>query len=426
MQKKIQNIKGMVDILPSQSSLWQWVEHQVEALFASFGYQEIRLPIAEKTELFVRGIGEVTDIVEKEMYTFADRNDDLMTLRPEGTAPCVRACQQHALTDNGQQQRLWYQGSMFRYERPQKGRQRQFHQVGVEAFNLDGASSDAEIILMSYQLWRRLGIDQLVTLEINSMGNLSDRNRFKQALVSYLTPLKDNLDLDSQKRLDTNPLRILDSKDSQTQALLESAPKIRDYLSDESAAHFALLLELLEITGIPYVLNDKLVRGFDYYNDTVFEWTTTYLGAQAAICGGGRYDQLVSQLGGKSTPAVGFALGMERLLLLLSEQRAGSIPHFSVDCYFAIACEGQDYLKAFAIAHHIRAQFPQLKMITHSGGGSLKSQLKKADKSHATYCLIIGSNEIHDNTIVLKPLRTDQAQQTVPLNELNTILEKLI
>ena len=305
----------MVDILPEDTPLWQSMETAALEVLSSYGYAEIRLPIIESTELFARSIGEVTDIVEKEMYSFADRNDDSMTLRPEGTAGCVRAVVQHNLAVTPQ--RLWYMGPMFRYERPQKGRQRQFHQLGVEAFGVATPDQDAELIALSRQLWRRLGVDDALKLEINSIGSASDRARYREALVAYLGDRREHLDEDSQRRLETNPLRILDSKNRDTQAVLDSAPVLSDYLDAETQAEFTELLSQLDALGVAYEVNPRLVRGLDYYNKTVFEWTTEHLGAQSTVCGGGRYDTLVSTFGGKDTPAAGFAVGLERLILLM-------------------------------------------------------------------------------------------------------------
>ncbi len=425
MAKGLKNIKGMVDLLPQDTPLWQHIEAKINHVLSSFGYQEIRLPIVEYTDLFKRSIGEVTDIVEKEMYTFADRNDESLTLRPEGTASCVRAAMQHAMLDNSQVQRLWYQGPMFRYERPQKGRQRQFHQVGVETFNMAGAQVDAELILLSHKLWRSLGVDAHVRLELNTIGSLADRNRYKADLVAYLSAHKDQLDEDSQRRLDTNPLRILDSKADATQALLDNAPNLHDYLSEASLKHFSFLKAMLDKAEIPYTVNPRLVRGLDYYNDTVFEWITDALGAQGTVCGGGRYDGLVEQLGGKPVPAFGFALGMERLALLLLETGAFLKERQQTDIYAAVVCEPEGYVTAFGWLNQLREQFPNLRLMTDCSSGSFKSQLKKADKSGATYALVIGSNELESETVNLKPLRDDAEQKTVPLSELSDTVRQL-
>lgn len=412
MALTVKNIKGMPDILPGQTALWQYVESQLRAVLNAYAYQEIRMPVVEPTDLFKRSIGEVTDIVEKEMYTFADRNGDLMTLRPEGTAGCVRAVCQNGLVDNQAQQRLWYQGPMFRYERPQKGRQRQFHQLGVETFGIASADIDAELIIMAYRLWQKLGISDALTLEINSIGSQTSRQAFKEALVDYLTPLKDQLDEDSKRRLDTNPMRILDAKAPQTQALLVGAPALEDYLDEESKAHFTTLCSLLESQGIAYTINRQLVRGLDYYNKTVFEWTTEHLGAQATVCAGGRYDGLVEQLGGKPTAAVGFAIGLERLCLLLESLQAAPESLNSIDAYFVVAGDEHVSLQAFTLGEQIRNRYPNAKIHLHCGGGSLKSQMKKADKSGAKIAIILGSNELEQQMVTLKDLRQSQTEQS--------------
>lgn len=414
--KKIQAIRGMNDLLPNESALWQYLESSVSACLQSYGYKEIRFPLLEKTELFKRSIGEVTDIVEKEMYTFADRNDESLTLRPEGTASCVRACEEHGLLYN-QTQRLWYTGPMFRYERPQKGRLRQFHQIGVEAFGFNGPDIDAELLLITARLWNILGLTDDVTLEINSLGTTESRARYKQALVDYLTTVKDQLDADSQRRLDTNPLRILDSKSPETQALLANAPVLSDYLCDDSREHFEGLKAILDTAGIAYRVNTRLVRGLDYYGYTVFEWVTDKLGAQGTVCAGGRYNGLVEQLGGKATPAVGFAMGVERLILLLQtlDKIPGSISD-KPNIYIAVAGDYQAY--ALTVAEQLREHFPQLRCLTHCGGGSIKSQMKKADKSQAELALVIGEDEVSKKEVTIKYLREDKPQQTVTLAEL--------
>lgn len=414
--KKIQAIRGMNDLLPDDSALWQYLESSVAACLQSYGYKEIRFPLLEKTELFKRSIGEVTDIVEKEMYTFADRNDESLTLRPEGTASCVRACEEHGLLYN-QTQRLWYTGPMFRYERPQKGRLRQFHQIGVEAFGLQGPDIDAELLLMTARLWRILGLSDDVTLEINSLGTTESRARYKQALVDYLNTVKASLDTDSQRRLDTNPLRILDSKSAETQALLSNAPVLSDYLCDESRDHFEELKAILDTAGIAYRVNTRLVRGLDYYGYTVFEWVTDKLGAQGTVCAGGRYNGLVEQLGGKATPGVGFAMGVERLILLL--QTLNKIPtsiKSNPDIYIAVVGDSQAY--ALTVSEQLREHFPLLRCQTHCGGGSIKSQMKKADKSQAPLALVIGEDEASKQVVTIKYLRVDKSQQTVTLAEL--------
>ena len=384
----------MVDILPEDTPLWQSMETAALEVLSSYGYAEIRLPIIEPTDLFARSIGEVTDIVEKEMYSFADRNDDSMTLRPEGTAGCVRAVVQHNLAVTPQ--RLWYMGPMFRYERPQKGRQRQFHQLGVEAFGVATPDQDAELIALSRQLWRRLGVDDALQLEINSIGSAADRARYREALVGYLGQHRDRLDEDSQRRLETNPLRILDSKSPDTQAVLDSAPVLSDYLDAETQAEFAELLSQLDALGIAYVVNPRLVRGLDYYNKTVFEWTTEHLGAQSTVCGGGRYDTLVSTFGGKETPAAGFAVGLERLILLM--QALDITVSAPADLYIVTADENA-YRHSLPRLDALRRQFPDLDV-----------------------ALVYGDAEVANNQVTLKPLRAEAEQQTIADAELESFL----
>ena len=398
----------MVDILPEDTPLWQSMETAALEVLSSYGYAEIRLPIIEPTDLFARSIGEVTDIVEKEMYSFADRNDDSMTLRPEGTAGCVRAVVQHNLAVTPQ--RLWYMGPMFRYERPQKGRQRQFHQLGVEAFAVATPDQDAELIALSRQLWRRLGVDDALQLQINSIGSATDRARYREALVGYLGQHRDRLDEDSQRRLETNPLRILDSKSPETQAVLDSAPVLSDYLDAETQ---------LDALGIAYVVNPRLVRGLDYYNKTVFEWTTEHLGAQSTVCGGGRYDTLVSTFGGKQTPAAGFAVGLERLILLM--QAVDITVSAPADLYIVTADENA-YRHSLPRLDALRRQFPDLDMVQHLGGGSFKSQFKRADKSGAAWALVYGDAEVANSQVTLKPLRVEAEQQTIADAELESFL----
>lgn len=406
----------MNDILPEDSPLWQYLESTVATLLARYGYREIRFPILEQTELFKRSIGEVTDIVEKEMYTFEDRNGDSLTLRPEGTASCVRACDQNGLLHN-QVQRLWYAGPMFRHERPQKGRLRQFHQIGVETFGLNGPDIDAELILLSARLWQHLGISDALTLELNSIGNSESRGRYRQALVDYLSQYKDQLDADSQRRLDTNPMRILDSKVPETQALLSDAPLLSDYLDDASKAHFDGLCARLDAAGLSYTLNPKLVRGLDYYGLTVFEWTTTALGAQGTVCAGGRYDGLVQQLGGKATPAVGFAMGLERLCLLLETLEALPESKPLADVYIIAngeACE----IRALSLAESLRDALPAVKVVLNCGGGSFKSQFKKADKSGAAVAVVLGEDELANEQVTVKVLRGEPNQQQLAISDL--------
>lgn len=425
MAKKIQAIRGMNDILPEQTPVWQYFEETVKELLGSYGYREIRMPIVEQTALFQRSIGEVTDIVEKEMYTFEDRNGDSLTLRPEGTASCVRACEEHGLLYN-QSQRLWYIGPMFRHERPQKGRYRQFHQVGVETYGIESADIDAEVIMLSARLWQQLGLSEHVTLQLNTLGSNEARARYRDALVEYLSQHQEQLDEDSQRRLHTNPLRVLDSKDANTQALLVNAPQLHDYLDDESREHFAQLRSILDAAGITYEINQRLVRGLDYYCKTVFEWVTDKLGAQGTVCAGGRYDGLVEQLGGKPTPAVGFAMGIERLILLIETlELIPEVVYQTLDAYLCPMGEGTAQA-ALVLADKLRNELGWLRLQTHCGGGSFKSQLKRADKSGARFALILGEEELAQNTIAVKDLRLDNAQITLTHTELaNWLAEQL-
>ena len=410
----------MNDILPDQTPVWQFLETQVKAVLGQYGYSELRMPIVEQTDLFKRSIGEVTDIVEKEMYTFSDRNGDSLTLRPEGTASCVRACEEHGLIFN-QVQRLWYMGPMFRHERPQKGRYRQFHQIGVETFGMQGPDIDAELIVMTARLWRQLGLDSAVTLHLNTLGSAADRARFKADLVEYLAARVDQLDADSQRRLSTNPLRILDSKDAKTQALLDDAPHFHDYIDEESREHFERLCALLDQAGVEYQVNARLVRGLDYYGKTVFEWITDELGAQGTVCAGGRYDGLVEQLGGRATPAVGFAMGVERLILLL--ETLGKIPpavHQQVDVY-AMAMGDEAFAQLFGLVEALRNE-TALRVQLHCGGGSFKSQMKKADRSGAQVALLLGDDECRAGVVTVKPLREALEQRQVPWAQLTQTL----
>ena len=408
---KIQSIRGMNDLLPEHSAIWQYVEATLARMLAAYSYREIRFPILEKTDLFRRAVGEVTDIVEKEMYSFDDRNGDRLSLRPEGTAGCVRACIQNGLLHN-QTQRLWYTGPMFRHERPQKGRLRQFHQIGVEAFGLAGPDIDAELLLLTARLWRELNIDQALELQINSLGTAEERATYRQALVAYLDGYKNDLDEDSQRRLSTNPLRILDSKNPDTQLLLKNAPALNDFLGAESKQHFEQICAVLDNAGVSYVINPKLVRGLDYYSQTVFEWVTTSLGAQGTICAGGRYDSLVELLGGKPCSAVGLAIGLERLIMLLDE--LGAVPDSvdqQVDMY--LVAVGDESYQAMQLAEQLRTALPAIRIETHCGGGSFKSQIKKADKSGAAVAIILGEDELSSNTVQVKFLRQERPQETV-------------
>ncbi|ANC04923.1 MULTISPECIES: histidine--tRNA ligase [Pseudomonas] len=412
MSKSLQAIRGMNDILPEQSPLWRYFEGTVAGLLDGYGYSQIRTPIVEFTELFKRSIGEVTDIVEKEMYTFQD-NKDSLTLRPEGTAACVRAVLEHGIIGNGQVQKLWYVGPMFRHERPQLGRYRQFHQIGVEVFNLAGPDIDAELIMLTWRLWARLGIQDAVTLELNSLGTSEARARYRDALVEFLSERIDQLDDDSKRRLQSNPLRILDSKNEGTQAALVGAPKLEEYLDEESRVHFEGVKARLDAAGIPFVINTKLVRGLDYYSKTVFEWVTDKLGAQGTVCAGGRYDGLVEQMGGKPTAGVGFAMGIERLLLLI--ETLGKVPESisrTLDVYLCAFGE-QAELAGLKISEQLRDRLPGLRLAVNAGGGNFKNQFKKADKSGALFALILGDDELAQQVVGFKPLRGQGEQQNI-------------
>ena len=412
--QSIQAIRGMHDILPEQSPRWQYAEKIIREVLASYCYQEIRLPIVEKTELFKRSIGEVTDIVEKEMYTFNDRNNDSLTLRPEGTAGCLRACLEHGLLHN-QVHRLWYCGPMFRHERPQKGRYRQFYQLGVETYGMSGPDIDAEIILLTDRMWTKLGIRDKVKLELNTLGTTEERLVYREKLVDYFKQHIELLDEDSLRRLETNPLRILDSKNRDMKQLIQNAPELMDFMGEDSRNHFETLTQTLDGLGINYQLNTRLVRGLDYYGKTVFEWVTDDLGAQGTICAGGRYDGLIEQLGGKENYAVGFAMGMERLLLLMEQLENVTIER-SVDVYMIrVGLEAEK--EGMRLAEKIRDQVDGIKLQVNCGGGSFKSQFKKADKSGAEYAIIIGDDEVSRGEVSLKPLRSDQEQKNMTQNE---------
>jgi histidyl-tRNA synthetase len=413
----------MNDCLPSETGLWQFVESTIRQVVASYGYQEIRTPIVESTDLFKRSIGEVTDIVEKEMYTFADRNSDSLTLRPEGTACVVRAGNEHGLLYN-QQQRLWYIGQMFRHERPQKGRYRQFHQFGVEVFGLAGPDIDAEVILLSARLWEKFGISQNVTLEINSLGSTEARASYKEQLVAFLKTRESELDEDSLRRLQTNPLRVLDSKNPQVQKTIKDAPQLIDCLDEESAKHFQGLCERLDNLGIKYRVNPALVRGLDYYNRTVFEWVTDSLGSQGTVCAGGRYDGLVEQLGGKATQGVGFAMGLERLVLMLQTLKLDKDLASVVDIYVTAMDESVE-LYARQVSEKLRDALPQIKLMNHCGGGNFKKQMKRADQSGASIAFIIGQDEMETQQVAVKYLREKQPQEIVSINELTHFTQKL-
>ena len=417
---KIQSLRGMHDLLPGNSKIWQYLEKTVADVLSRYSYQEIRFPILEQTELFKRSVGEATDIVEKEMYSFEDRNGDQLSLRPEGTAGCVRACTEHGLLHN-QTQRLWYSGPMFRHERPQKGRQRQFHQIGVEAFGLNGPDIDAELLLLTANLWKTLKIDSVVKLQINSLGTSTDRAHYRDKLVSYLMIHRDDLDEDSQRRLETNPMRILDSKNPEVQKIVDGAPQLNDFIDDDSRQHFEQLCGILDAAKVSYEINPRLVRGLDYYSKTVFEWVTDSLGAQGTICAGGRYDGLVEQLGGKPCPGVGFAMGIERLVLLLDELKVvpDSVAQ-TVDIY--LLAVGDVSNAAAVLADNLRNDCPSLRIESHCGGGSFKSQIKKADKSGAAVALILGEQEVSSSTVGVKYLRQEHIQETVVQDSLATLL----
>jgi histidyl-tRNA synthetase len=417
---KIQAIRGMHDILPEQAQLWRTVENRIIAIIQSYNYQEIRLPILEKTKLFSRSIGEYTDIVYKEMYTFPDRNKDSLTLRPEGTAGCVRAGLEHGLFHK-QIQKLWYIGPMFRHERPQQGRQRQFNQIGIEAFGLDGPDIDAEIIMLTARIWRVLNLDN-VRLELNTLGTMNSRQKYREILTDYFSAQKKRLDDDSLRRLETNPLRILDSKNPDMQDLIRAAPFIQDYLDKESAHHFAELCNILGNGGVDYSINNRLVRGLDYYSKTVFEWTTNLLGAQGTICAGGRYDDLVEQFGGKPTPAIGCALGLERLIELI--QQAGEPVTAGTLHAYMILVDSKVTGYGFKLAEDLHDTLPALRLMTHCGNGSIKNQFKKADKSGALYALILGPEELANQTVGVKPLRRQADQENIPRTEITAYLKQ--
>ncbi|MEM1142196.1 MAG: histidine--tRNA ligase [Pseudomonadota bacterium] len=419
---RIQSVRGMNDVLPPTSERWNFVENTTSELFEQYGYRELRLPLIESTGLFARSIGEVTDIVEKEMYTFDDRNGESLSLRPEGTAGAVRAVIQHNLLS--MPGRYYYRGPMFRYERPQKGRQRQFYQIGAEVFGHSTPDADAELIIMLSRLWRRLGVRDHVQLELNSLGSPEARASYRASLVDYLAQYEKRLDTDSQRRLSTNPLRILDSKNPDTQELLEGAPVLEEFLDEDSRDDFAKLQDLLAGVGIPYMVNPRLVRGLDYYNKTVFEWVTDSLGAQGTVCAGGRYDGLVEQMGGRATPGVGFAMGLERLLLLI--EACGKYPESRAPDVFVIATVDAAKRSAFAGADTLREQHPELFIVQQLGDGSIKSQLKKANKSGARIALLWGEDEAANGMVTVKPLRGDGDQQTVPMTQLVPLVRDLM
>ena len=423
MSEKLQAIRGMTDILPQETGRWQVIERKIAEILNNYGYQEIRMPILEKTELFARSIGEQTDIVTKEMYSFEDRNGDSLTLRPEGTASCVRAGLEHGLFHN-QTQKLWYMGPMFRHERPQKGRQRQFHQIGVEAFGFAGPDIDAELIMLSARLWRELGLKD-ICLQLNSLGTAQARAGYREILIDYFLQHEKQLDKDSQRRLHTNPLRILDSKNPDIQELINAAPVMKDHLDEQSRLHFEQLLHMLNEAGIRYEINPHLVRGLDYYGQTVFEWVSDQLGAQGTVCAGGRYNGLIERFGGKAVPAFGFALGMERLMALIKINGC-DIELQPLHAYLILSAEDGVTTAGMKLAESLRNQLPQLRLMTHCGGGSFKNQFKRADKSGALFGLILGSDEVKNQTVGFKSLRDKSEQETVSWADIGDILSKNI
>jgi histidyl-tRNA synthetase len=413
MAQILQAIRGMHDVLPEQTPLWQYAEKIIKEVLEAYGYSEIRLPIVEKTELFKRSIGEVTDIVEKEMYTFTDRNGDSLTLRPEGTAGCLRACLEHGLLHN-QLHRLWYYGPMYRHERPQKGRYRQFFQLGVETYGMSGPDIDAELILIIDRLWKRLGIHDKVRLQLNSLGTIAERIVYRESLVDYFQKHLDQLDEDSLRRLKTNPLRILDTKNPAMKQVVANAPELMDYLGEESRNHFNALTATLEDVGIGYDINSRLVRGLDYYSKTVFEWITDELGSQGTICAGGRYDSLIEQLGGKANHAVGFAMGMERVLALM--ETLDNLPLARAVDVYMIRVGDQAEREGMQFAEMIRNEIPGLRLVVGMDGGSFKSQFKKADKTGADYAIILGDDEVSRGEVGVKFLRNGTAQEQTQQN----------
>lgn len=424
MAEKIQAIRGMHDILPDQVFRWQHLDTVLNRLLVGYGYQELRLPVVEKTELFKRSIGEVTDIVEKEMYTFDDRNGDSLTLRPEGTAGCLRACLEHGLLHN-QLQRLWYGGPMFRYERPQKGRYRQFYQVGVETYGMAGPDIDVELIALSHRLWQQLGVRDAVQLELNTLGSAQERSVYRDKLVEYFQGHKDQLDEDSLNRLERNPLRILDSKNPDLKSVIASAPAFSECLEADSRDHFEQITAALDDLAIDYVLNPRLVRGLDYYCNTVFEWTTKHLGAQGTICAGGRYDGLVTQLGGRAIPAVGFAMGLERIILLMEAIAPDKAQPIKPHLYIVRFGEhGERH--GLQLSERLRNAVPDLRLTLNCGGGSAKSQFKRADNSGAAYALIVGDDEVEKNQYGFKALRDGTPQMALTEQVLIERLQQLL
>lgn len=423
MAERIQAVRGMNDVLPEHSAAWRSLERAFAETLRVYGYQEIRFPLVESTHLFKRTIGEITDIVEKEMYTFDDLNGDSLTLRPEGTAGCLRACLEHGLLHN-QQQKLWYHGPMFRHEKPQKGRYRQFTQFGVEAFGIAGVGIELELILICKRLWNALGLSDALKLQVNTLGTLPERQAYRQTLIDYFKPHYDLLDEDSKRRLNRSPMRILDSKNPHLQTLIAGAPKLIDVLGERSRQHFRDVCDGLDALGIAYTVNPFLVRGLDYYGDTVFEWVTEHLGSQATVCAGGRFDMLVEQLGGAPTPAIGFAMGAERLLLLMAALDLSTVVEPGVSV-FLLAANDAALQRAMVLAETLRNEQPWT-VVVNTAGGSFKSQFKKADKSGARLAVILGDDELRDQTVTIKDLRGGDAQKTIPQHELNQYIQSFL
>jgi len=421
--KRIQSIRGMHDVLPPESGVIRAIEHATQNVLQQYGYKEIRMPLLEETELFKRSLGEVTDIVEKEMYTFEDRNGDSLTLRPEGTASCVRAGIQHGFL-YGQPQRLWYCGPFFRHERPQKGRYRQFHQLGVETFGFVGPDIDAELIILSAHMWKKINLPMQPRLEINSLGSSQARKKYREKLIVYLQQHEEKLDKEAKQRLHTNPMRILDSKNPDMQEIIQAAPSLLEHLDAESADHFMQLQNLLSAANIQYTINPRLVRGLDYYSKTVFEWIAEGLGAQATICAGGRYDGLVEKLGGKPCPAAGFAIGLERLASLQVQDGALN-KELSVDAYMVLMGKAAE-IAGLQLANLLRTQLPISSVVTNCGGGSIKSQMKRADKSQARLAFILGEDELQNQNVTVKFLREKRDQEIVSQSDLVAFLENYI
>ena len=421
MTEKLQAVRGMNDILPGESHRWRLLLEVFATCLHQYGYKEIKLPIVENTQLFKRTIGEVTDIVEKEMYTFTDLNGESLTLRPEGTAGCVRACLEHGLLHH-QQQKLWYCGPMFRHEKPQKGRYRQFHQFGVEALGIEGTGIELELIAICQRLWQKLGLQHTIKLEVNTLATIDERKLYREHLIRYFKEHESSLDDDSKKRIEKNPLRILDSKNPAMKALIQQAPKLIDMISEQSRQHFFDFCAGLQTLGIDYIVNPFLVRGLDYYGHTVFEWVTEALGSQGTVCAGGRYDSLVEQIGGKPTPAIGFAIGIERLLLLHETVSNQSLNESRPDVFF-IAVGDEALAQAMKLAENLRDYQDTLQIIVNTAGGSIKSQFKKADKSHARLAVIIAEDELKQGMASIKDLRVAGEQKMISQQELRYYIE---